>query len=627
MSTPQDPLHASIERTYRQVYSEYHNHKPHFTETLPCYLAATNVSAEVDDAISDYFEQWYDPHHATVLENSSSNRPAPAPAAHQLEVRQAKLQRLRGDGRQIDICAIQQSALLVPASATIPPYRFCRPIDTCVFRETERFAAFTHAIMQDNDRADELTAAYMGRGWLHEQPSRQSDIDIVALETFERLMDKGLDREDIDRSRILPLHSDVIVDLDILRDLPPFPTASTDATGSTSRAKAWQGILPVAAESFVDDPERLHLDAQARLCPRRDCRTFGCQLHSTLTVVKPQPTLRSTEPLTGFDPVGESPCSGSCYRRPAPSDPLVHEHWPEAHVYKLQECLDWLPDTNSCALRTVFPRRSCAELHRKIALLRMNPARNPSQSNDVAIAAPKGCTCHSVRQKGKAATSRSSFCGGESCPCRAAGRECDPELCHPSTEAEDWDSILSESPKPPSCGTCTNMQLQRLPLGPSTDFRVGISKTSGYGLFARVPISNNKPIFEYTGEHIPNAESDNRSLFYAVSKRNYLFDVVGWLGFTLDAGLMGNDARYINTVYGLEAVKRRKINTDAASVEAQGRNRILIRTNKSRQKISAGEELFLDYGEMFTVKSKISQLNSQRERKREEKKERQEKRR
>lgn len=175
MSTPQDPLHASIERTYRQVYSEYHNHKPHFTETLPCYLAATNVSAEVDDAISDYFEQWYDPHHATVLENSSSNRPAPAPAAHQLEVRQAKLQRLRGDGRQIDICAIQQSALLVPASATIPPYRFCRPIDTCVFRETERFAAFTHAIMQDNDRADELTAAYMGRGWLHEQPSRQSD--------------------------------------------------------------------------------------------------------------------------------------------------------------------------------------------------------------------------------------------------------------------------------------------------------------------------------------------------------------------------------------------------------------------------------------------------------------------
>lgn len=105
-------------------------------------------------------------------------------------------------------------------------------------------------------------------------------VDIVALETFERLMDKGLDREDIDRSRILPLHSDVIVDLDILRDLPPFPTASTDATGSTSRAKAWQGILPVAAESFVDDPERLHLDAQARLCPRRDCRTFGCQLHS-----------------------------------------------------------------------------------------------------------------------------------------------------------------------------------------------------------------------------------------------------------------------------------------------------------------------------------------------------------
>jgi hypothetical protein len=50
----------------------------------------------------------------------------------------------------------------------------------------------------------------------------------------------------------------------------------------------------------------------------------------------------------------------------------------------------------------------------------------------------------------------------------------------------------------------------------------------------------------------------------AVSKRNYLFDVFGWLGFTLDAGLMGNDARYINTVYGPEAVKRRKINTDAA---------------------------------------------------------------
>jgi hypothetical protein len=112
-----------------------------------------------------------------------------------------------------------------------------------------------------------------------------TSVDIVAREAWVRLKRSGLEDADvINATRALPVHTDTIADLDLLRDIPAFPSwqaipPGQDPRSSKKRARGWDEVQPVAADTFTDNADNCYLDALDKLCPELDCRTFGCQLH------------------------------------------------------------------------------------------------------------------------------------------------------------------------------------------------------------------------------------------------------------------------------------------------------------------------------------------------------------
>jgi SET domain-containing protein len=109
--------------------------------------------------------------------------------------------------------------------------------------------------------------------------------------------------------------------------------------------------------------------------------------------------------------------------------------------------------------------------------------------------------------------------------------------------------------------------------------RVRRSRIHGYGVFAVQPIARGKRIIGYVGERVSHAEADRRYEGHpARDAHTFLFvvneDVV------VDAGVDGNDARYINHSC--------KPNCETEVI----RGRIWIR---SLRRILPGEELSYDY--------------------------------
>jgi len=118
------------------------------------------------------------------------------------------------------------------------------------------------------------------------------------------------------------------------------------------------------------------------------------------------------------------------------------------------------------------------------------------------------------------------------------------------------------------------MSAQRRPL-----FRVRRSRVHGMGVFATRRIRKGTRIVEYLGERISHREADRR---YA-SKRpddNHTFLYIVDRGVVIDAGVDGNDARFIN--HGCDP------NCESVTED----RRIYI---EAIQTIQPGEELKYDY--------------------------------
>ena len=104
------------------------------------------------------------------------------------------------------------------------------------------------------------------------------------------------------------------------------------------------------------------------------------------------------------------------------------------------------------------------------------------------------------------------------------------------------------------------------------------SKIHGWGVYSTQLIPKNTRIVHYAGEKISNQVSLKREIRYLKTGHIWCFKLTNRT--VIDAGVNGNDARFIN--HGCEP--------NCEAVDDDGR--IFIRTIRP---IATGEELFIDY--------------------------------
>ena len=156
----------------------------------------------------------------------------------------------------------------------------------------------------------------------------------------------------------------------------------------------------------------------------------------------------------------------------------------------------------------------------------------------------KGCRCD-------------TGCRSKSCPCFAASRECDPDLCGKCGAGirneylkETVDAVQNMAAASSDAAAdalltkargCKNTSIRR-GLGKHT--RVGMSEVHGWGLFLLEPALKDDLIIEYVGEIISQPEADRRGVIYDKQGLSYLFNISDES--VVDATRVGNNAKFVN---------------------------------------------------------------------------------
>ena len=202
-----------------------------------------------------------------------------------------------------------------------------------------------------------------------------------------------------------------------------------------------------------------------------------------------------------------------------------------------------------------------------------------------------GCNC-------KAGT-----CRTRACPCFAAARECNPDVCRRCTvtaarhahQCREGSGAFGElcvpinNPTPPvnlDAPTDPNNELEcmnmRLLLRQHKHICLGLSAVAGWGAFLKDGAKKNELLGEYTGELISQAEADRRGRIYDRLNCSFLFNLNDqWV---LDAYLKGNKLKFAN--------HSATPNCYAKVLMVRGDHRVGI---FAKEDIAPGEELTYDY--------------------------------
>ncbi|KAH0728222.1 hypothetical protein KY284_004087 [Solanum tuberosum] len=190
----------------------------------------------------------------------------------------------------------------------------------------------------------------------------------------------------------------------------------------------------------------------------------------------------------------------------------------------------------------------------------------------------KYCGCSkSCKNRFRGCHCAKSQCRSRQCPCFAAGRECDPDVCR-NCWVSCGDGSLGEPPRQGE-GQCGNM---RLLLRQQQRILLSNSDVAGWGAFLKNPVYKNDYLGEYTGELISHREADKRGKIYDRANSSFLFDLNDQ--YVLDAYRKGDKLKFAN--------HSSNPNCFAKVMLVAGDHRVGI---FAKERIEASEELFYDY--------------------------------
>ncbi|KAH9314284.1 hypothetical protein KI387_022911 [Taxus chinensis] len=171
-----------------------------------------------------------------------------------------------------------------------------------------------------------------------------------------------------------------------------------------------------------------------------------------------------------------------------------------------------------------------------------------------------------------------SQCRSRQCPCFAAGRECDPDVCR-NCWVGCGDGTLGGPPARGDNYECRNMKLL---LKQQQRVLLGRSDVSGWGAFLKNSVNKHDYLGEYTGELISHREADKRGKIYDRENSSFLFNLNDQ--FVLDAYRKGDKLKFAN--------HSPTPNCYAKVIMVAGDHRVGI---FAKERIQGGEELFYDY--------------------------------
>lgn len=173
-----------------------------------------------------------------------------------------------------------------------------------------------------------------------------------------------------------------------------------------------------------------------------------------------------------------------------------------------------------------------------------------------------------------------SQCRSRQCPCFAADRECDPDVCRNCwVSCGDGTGSLGVPPQRGDNYECRNMKLL---LKQQQRVLLGRSDVSGWGAFLKNSVGKHEYLGEYTGELISHREADKRGKIYDRENSSFLFNLNDQ--FVLDAYRKGDKLKFAN--------HSPDPNCYAKVIMVAGDHRVGI---FAKERINAGEELFYDY--------------------------------
>ncbi|XP_058080558.1 histone-lysine N-methyltransferase CLF isoform X2 [Magnolia sinica] len=191
----------------------------------------------------------------------------------------------------------------------------------------------------------------------------------------------------------------------------------------------------------------------------------------------------------------------------------------------------------------------------------------------------KYCGCpKSCKNRFRGCHCAKSQCRSRQCPCFAADRECDPDVCR-NCWVGCGDGSLGGPSQRGDNYECRNMKLL---LKQQQRVLLGRSDVSGWGAFLKNSVSKHEYLGEYTGELISHREADKRGKIYDRENSSFLFNLNDQ--FVLDAYRKGDKLKFAN--------HSPDPNCYAKVMMVAGDHRVGI---FAKERINAGEELFYDY--------------------------------
>jgi hypothetical protein len=175
-------------------------------------------------------------------------------------------------------------------------------------------------------------------------------------------------------------------------------------------------------------------------------------------------------------------------------------------------------------------------------------------------------------------------CGTNECPCYFAARECDPDVCT-SCGASELPVVMadeeSQNKTIAQLKICQNVNIMR-----SRKRKIGVSasETHGWGAYALENVKKGEFMYEYTGSLLSQDEAERRGNVYDKTTISFLFDLNE--DSVVDATRKGNKSKFANH-------DSKNPKCFARIMLVNGDHRIGI---YAMQDISAGDELFFDYG-------------------------------